>query len=77
MNIEYLKNCIFRFITAADVSERQRLVPVLAALLSFTPKERDRAIDCVGAEAAIVNSSNEAAAQLINDALSSVSSWFG
>jgi len=35
----YLKNTIFRFITADDDSERETLLPVITMLLKFTPEE--------------------------------------
>lgn len=35
----YLKNCVFRFITADDDSERETLLPVITMLLKFNPDE--------------------------------------
>ncbi|KAH9259537.1 hypothetical protein BASA81_001958 [Batrachochytrium salamandrivorans] len=35
----YLKNCVFRFITADEDSERETLLPVITMLLKFTPQE--------------------------------------
>lgn len=35
----YLKNAVFRFITAEEDSERDTLLPVITMLLKFTPEE--------------------------------------
>ena len=35
----YLKNAVFRFITADDDSERETLLPVITLLLKFSPEE--------------------------------------
>lgn len=35
----YLKNAVFRFITADEDSERETLLPVITLLLKFTPEE--------------------------------------
>jgi hypothetical protein len=39
INMEYLKNCIFRFMISTEHSERIRLYPVVATILKFTPSE--------------------------------------
>lgn len=40
MNVEYLKQCVFKFMASAENSERKRLCPVIATVLNFTAKER-------------------------------------
>jgi hypothetical protein len=39
MNIEYLKNCIYKYMTTLNLSEKQRLYKVIATILNFTTKE--------------------------------------
>ena len=41
VNMEYLKNCIYRFMASTEYSEKMRLYPVVATILSFTKKEAD------------------------------------
>lgn len=41
INFEYLKNCIFRFMSTSELSEKKRLSPVIATLLKLTSEERD------------------------------------
>lgn len=40
VNTEYLKNCIVKFMGSNDVSERQRLFPVISTIMDFTAEER-------------------------------------
>lgn len=40
INVEYLKQCVFKFMSTSEVSERRRLGPVIATILNFTAKER-------------------------------------
>ncbi len=41
INLEYLKNCVLRFMVTSEGSERMRLAPVICALLSFSDNERE------------------------------------
>ena len=38
-NMEYLKNCVFKFMCSVDFSERRRLYPVIATILKLTSQE--------------------------------------
>jgi hypothetical protein len=40
INIEYLKNCVFKFMSSARRSDRMRLYPVIATILKLTPAEK-------------------------------------
>lgn len=71
LNLEYLKACVFRFAVASEGSERQRLVPVLAQLLSFTSKERAQAQSAVDLQAQQLLASNG----VLESSLSSALSW--
>lgn len=39
VNMEYLKNCIYRFMATNEVSEKKRLFPVIATILKLTSNE--------------------------------------
>ena len=39
INMEYLKNCIYRFMVSSEHSEKMRLYPVVATILRFTSDE--------------------------------------
>ena len=39
VNVEYLKNVLLQYITSQSNLERSRLLPVIGAVLSFTPTE--------------------------------------
>ena len=39
-NMEYLKNCVWRFMATTDMSEKKRLWPVISTILNFTSTER-------------------------------------
>jgi len=39
MNMEYLKNCVYKFMCSTEISDRKRLVPVIATILKFTQQE--------------------------------------
>jgi len=47
MSKEYLKTCVLRFMATTDSSEKNRLCPVIAALLDFTPTEKHAAMDAL------------------------------
>lgn len=42
VNIEYLKTCVCKFMSSREQSERQRLVPVIAAVLQLSPAEKKK-----------------------------------
>lgn len=37
--MEYLKNCILKFMSSSDMSEKRRLYPVIATILKLTAQE--------------------------------------
>jgi hypothetical protein len=39
INMEYLKNCIYKYMTSIEVSEKKRLYPVIATILKLTTHE--------------------------------------
>lgn len=39
INMEYLKNCVFKFMSSTDLSEKRRLYPVIATILKLTSQE--------------------------------------
>lgn len=41
VNMEYLKNCIYRFMSTNEVSEKKRLFPVIATILKLTSSEKN------------------------------------
>lgn len=69
MNGEYLKNCIFKFMSSTESSERKRLYPVIGTILNFTPRERS------AVEEAMVKWESEDSA--LTELGSSIESWFG
>ena len=40
INMEYLKNCVYRFMSSTEHSERRQLSGVIATILKLTVKER-------------------------------------
>jgi DNA repair exonuclease SbcCD ATPase subunit len=42
-NVEYLKNCLFGFLSSESQDEQRSMLPVLATILHFTAEELDRA----------------------------------
>ena len=40
VNMEYLKNCIYRFMSTTEVSEKKRLFPVISTILKLTSNEK-------------------------------------
>ena len=44
LNMEYLKNCVCRFMTTTEMSEKKRLFPVISTILNFTTSERQQII---------------------------------
>lgn len=41
-NMEYLKNCVWRFMATTEMSEKKRLFPVISTILNFTSSERQQ-----------------------------------
>lgn len=39
INMEYLKNCVLRFMSSKKISEKKRLYPVISTIFKFTEKE--------------------------------------
>ena len=39
VNMEYLKNCVYKFMSSSDHSEKRRLYPVIAMILKLTTQE--------------------------------------
>lgn len=39
INMEYLKNCIFKYMCSTELSERKRLYPVISTILKLTSQE--------------------------------------
>eukprot|EP00981_Chlorochromonas_danica_P006329 scaffold1365_cov163-Ochromonas_danica.AAC.19 len=69
VNGEYLKNCVFKFMSSTESSERKRLYPVIGTILNFTPRERS------AVEEAMVRWESEDSA--LTELGSSIESWFG
>jgi GRIP domain len=40
INMEYLKNCVYRYMATTEHSERKRLAPVICTILKLTSQER-------------------------------------
>lgn len=40
VNMEYLKNCIYRFMATTEISEKLRLFPVISTILKLTSDEQ-------------------------------------
>ncbi len=49
-NIEYLKHCVFKFMSSTDTSEKKRLVPVIATILNLTADEKKAVSSVFAAE---------------------------
>ncbi len=73
VNLEYLKNCVFKYLSTNETSERRRLFRVIGTILNFTAKELKEIEDCL-------NEAEQASTQ-VNQALSTIGSslegWFG
>jgi hypothetical protein len=57
VNIEYLKKCIYRLMVTKEISEKQRLYPVISAILKFTPQECQHVGKSIQEEVAAVSGS--------------------
>ena len=40
-NVEYLKNCLLKFLLSETVAEQKQLLPVFATILHFTTDEKN------------------------------------
>lgn len=76
VNLDYLKQVVYKFVTASEHSERQRLLPVLCALLSFTAKEKAQAVACLDQWQSSVDSVLGMTASNV-EVISSAFSWLG
>jgi len=70
-NMEYLKNCIYRFMATTENSERRRLYPVISTILKLTSSEKT-AIEVALATAEEADPSN-----VVSSLSASISSFFG
>lgn len=66
-NMEYLKNCVFKFMSSTDFSERRRLYPVISTVLKFTSQEM-KAVEAAFREA-------EARDNELQDTISTIGSF--
>lgn len=73
INVEYLKNCIFRFMASVEDSERKRLCPVIATILNFTPREKA----AVEENLMRIDRNDHKLDQALTDIGSSLETWFG
>lgn len=73
VNLEYLKNCVFKYMSTKEVSERRRLFRVIGVILTFTGKEMKQIEDCLSEEESAANQIN----QTITTIGSSLEGWFG
>ena len=48
VNMEYLKNCVYKFMATNDFSEKKRLSNVICTILKLTANERERVQDAIG-----------------------------
>lgn len=69
INMEYLKNCVFKFMTTNEISERRRLYPVICTVLKLTSQE------IAAVEKAIARS--DPAEYELDSTLSTISSFAG
>jgi len=47
LNVEYLKNVVFSYMTSSRAVEKVSLVPVIATILNFTSNEKERAMESI------------------------------
>jgi hypothetical protein len=71
INYEYLKNCIYKYMTSTNISEKQRLYKVIAMILQFTNKEIKN-IELIIQEEVAANPSDQ-----ISSAIHTISDSFG
>ena len=69
VNMEYLKNCTYRFMASTEYSEKMRLYPVVATILSFTKTEVDQVAEAI--ESQLIVSSDGAIADISTYAVTS------
>ncbi len=41
INMEYLKNCIVRFMSSTEISEKKKIFPAISTILKFTQHENE------------------------------------
>ena len=68
LNFEYLKSCVYRYMTTSELSEKKRLAPVIATILKLTAEEKSN-IDHVLRE-------EQASVEDIADSITSISNSF-
>jgi predicted nucleic acid-binding Zn-ribbon protein len=71
VNMEYLKNCVMRFMATVELNEKKKLFPVIATILKLTAPERDEV------EGAFVQQERFALADGLSGTLNSVRSFWG
>ncbi len=74
INYEYLKNCIYKFMTSNSLSEKQRLYPVIGMILQFTSKELKQIEALIQEE--IQNDPTDQIQSAISTISSSLDYWF-
>lgn len=76
INFEYLKNCVYVYMSTTEKSEKRRLTPVIATILKFTDKERESVISLIQSKGS--SKGNNSAISGTEDAFTSLySSMFG
>ncbi len=74
INYEYLKNCIYKYMTSNSLSEKQRLYPVIGMILQFTSKELKQIEALIQEE--IQNDPTDQIQSAISTISSSLDYWF-
>ena len=74
-SMEYLKNCIFRFMASTDLSEKKRLYPVIATILKLTAAEKQK-IELTMHQIERTESSSDVT-EVISSIGESIESWWG
>jgi hypothetical protein len=70
VNLEYLKNCVFKYMSSSEGSERRRLFRVIGTILNFTARELKEIENNI-------NLSEQNGNQVISSIGSSLEGWFG
>jgi hypothetical protein len=74
VNIEYLKQCTYRYLISSNSSEKQRLAPVIATVLNFTPKEKSTVEEALTQESKASLAIDQT---ILSDLNSSFENWLG
>jgi GRIP domain len=45
INLEYLKNCVLRYMQTSEASEHSRLLPVIATILQLSTAEQSKVVE--------------------------------